>query len=112
MEGGANVAKDKDYTNTSFLKNWYWSDVRPTSCCNWPSGLDWDGWHNKGGQDQGSIVNLDPMFVDLSSGNYELRPESEVPARIGWESISYKDIGPQLPIPASSLGASGPAILV
>ena len=40
------------------------------------SGQNYDEWWSHGEQDAGSIYGEDPMFVDVGSDNFNLRPES------------------------------------
>ena len=94
MEGGETVATDKDFTSTSFTRNLYFSTSNPTGCCTWPAGESWDGWHGKMKQENGTIANVDPMFVDPLHANYELKPGSPAQS-IGWQTIDYASIGPR-----------------
>ena len=41
-----------------------------------PKGKNYLEWWSHGEQDAGSIYGEDPMFVDVGSDNFNLRPES------------------------------------
>ena len=57
--------------------------------------LTLDQWKEKG-KDRASIVGADPMFVDLSRDNYNLRSNSPA-LKLGFEPWDQSDVGPRKP---------------
>lgn len=75
----------------SFDRNLYWlTGGRPIRFGSWSI----DQWREKG-QDAASAI-ADPLFVNVTEGDYTLRPES--PAfRLGFEAIDLSSVGPRPP---------------
>ena len=49
------------------------------------AGMSFADWTQQG-RDNGSLVNADPGFVDAAGGNWQLRPDSPLPA-LGFEAL-------------------------
>jgi hypothetical protein len=105
MEGLDVIMPSGDMRNSSFSRNLYYSPSSPRRCCKWPCPApalkqqscaeNWTQWRTSG-QDEGTVVNVDPLFYSpLEEHNYTLRPGSPA-AQIGWQPIDYEAIGPRL----------------
>ena len=66
------------YQQPVFRNNLYYFDTDSSKQRRtfFPSGKSYDEWRNGGEQDEGSTYDEDPMFVDVESDNFCLRPES------------------------------------